>query len=227
MKTSEMKVRCSICKYYRTIRYADDHLSIGCMKASPNGIWPVDIISLDRCPRSHKKRRDHSVDSSELLSVLGKIYAQVSVTPDYISLHTLLKSAGPTVKKKAQHIAKALVNLDILKVVSRSEKGRKGMRCKYIWNIKAAGPPSLAMVDRINASVQQSVEDTTSKEYDKKALADVKPTKELLVDAGATSCEVCWMKNVADCRKRINAMGLDCKSININSIRYAEASVGQ
>lgn len=222
-----MKLRCSVCGHYRVIRYADGHLSIGCMKASSDGLWPVDIISLDKCPRTHSKRRDHSVDSSELLSVLGKIYAQVSVTPDYISLHALLKSSGPTVKKKAQHIAKALVNLDILKVVSRSDKGRKGMRCKYIWNMQAAGPPSLAMVDRINASVQQSVEDATAKEYDKKALAGIKPTKEMLVDVGATSCEGCWMKDVADCRKRINAMGLDCKSVNINSIRYAEASVGQ
>lgn len=226
MKTSEMKVRCSICKYNRTIRYADGHLSIGCMKASPNGLWPVDIISLDRCPRSHRKRRDNSVDGSELLAILGKIYAQVSVTPDYIPLHTVLKTSGPSVRKKAQHIARALVELEILKVVSRSEKGRKGMRCKYIWNMKAAGPPSLDMVDRINASVQQSVEDATAKEYDKKAMADIKPTKELLVDAGATSCEGCWMREVVNCREKIMAMGLDCKSININSIRYAEATVG-
>lgn len=221
MTNAEIKSRCHVCEHRRTIAYADGHLSLGCLKASPNGIWPVDIKSLERCPRSHRKRRDNSVDATELLNVLGKIYAEVSVTPGYVSLNTVLKAAGPSVKKKAQHIARILVDMGILRVVSRSEKGRKGMRCKYVWNLKSVGPPSLEMVEKINEEIQLSVDKATAKEYERKAIAEIKPSKNLLVDSGATSCERCWLRDVVDCRERIGAMGLDCKTVNINTIRYA------
>lgn len=221
MTNAEIKSRCHICDYRMTIAYADGHLSLGCLKASPDGIRPVAVKSLERCPRSHRKRRDNTVDATELLNVLGKIYAEVSVTPGYISLNTVLKSAGPSVKKKAQHISSILVDMGILLVVSRSEKGRKGMRCKYIWNLKSVGPPSLEMVEKINEEIQLSVEKATEKEYERKAASEIKPAKNLLVDTGATRCEHCWLRDLSNCREKIGAMGLDCKNVNINTIRYA------
>lgn len=225
MKPTEMKARCAICKHYRLITYAAGNYAIGCMKASKDGEHPVDIYKLDRCPREHAKKRFNKVESSELLPVLGKIYAETSASNVFLPLVEMLRDAGPTVRRKSQYLAKALVAMDILKVISRSEKGFRGTRCIYRWNIKA-GPPSLKMVDDINAWLKECNEKLSAKKYQQEAEKEQKGVSAFVMDQGTTVCEQCWMRSTPDCYSKLKMMGIDCKKVNLNTIRYAEASMG-
>ena len=61
-----------------------------------------------------------------------------------------------------------------------------------------------------------------------KAVAKELPqSRTLEIDEGVTSCETCWLREFPDCHQKLMAMGLDCKKMNINTIRYGKASVGQ
>lgn len=225
MKPTEMKARCGLCKHYRLITYGDGGCAIGCMKASHDGIYPVDISKLERCPREHSKKRFNKVESADLLPLLGKIFAMTSASPAVLALHEMLKNAGPSVKRKSQYVGKALVEMGILKVVSRGVKGEKGMRCSYRWNMKI-GAPSLEMVDKINCWLKDCNERVTARKYQVEAQKVPKGSESLVVDKGATLCEQCWMRDTPDCMARVKTMGLDCKKVNINTLRHAEASMG-
>lgn len=222
MKLSDMKSRCQICKYYRTIGYADGHASIGCMKASSDGIYPVDIVNMDECPRDHKKKRAVGVDPMEMLNALGVIFTMCCPNPGYIPLNELLKNAGVTVRKKYYHVAKALVELNILAVISRTAKGSRGIRVTYKWNLIEAGPPSLAMVDRINEHLAGLVAQSKVRANNANAARNPIKVRMLQVDEGKSICETCWMRDTPDCRSRLSAMGIDCKTVNVNSLRYEE-----
>lgn len=226
MKPTEMKARCAACKHYRLINYGEDHYGIGCMKATVDGVHPVDIITLERCPRSHTKKRFNPVEAAELMPILGQIYGKTAAADCFLPLHEMLRSGGPTVRRKSQYVGKALVEMGILKVISRSEKGYRGTRCTYRWDVKKYGPPSLDMVDKINSWLQDCNERLSARKYQKAAEVLTRRTEQLLVDKGVTVCEQCWMRDTPDCYARVRAMGLDCKEVNINSIRYAEARLG-
>ena len=225
MKPSEMKARCAICKHYRLITYAPGNYAIGCMKASKDDEHPVDILELDRCPREHGKKRFNKVESSELLPVLGRIYAETAASNAYLALVEILKDAGLSVKRKSQYIAKALVAMDILKVISRSEKGFRGTRCTYRWNMKV-GPPSLKMVDDINAWLQECNEKLSARKYQQAAEKEQRGVATFLMDKTTTVCEQCWLRSTPECYSKLMMMGIDCKKVNLNTIRYAEASMG-
>lgn len=226
MKTADMKLRCSVCKYYRLIGYADGHHSIGCMKASEDGIYPVDIVALDRCPRDHVKRHFVPVDEKQLLSALGSIYAEVSVHDAYISLYAKLGEAGRSVKNRKVLVGKAIMELGILKVISTTIPGKRGLRFTYRWNIKDFGPPSLSMVKQINDKMAE-LSDYNTNNRKKRAASVCQPdSHRMLIDDGPTSCNLCWMRDLHDCRKRLLEIGIDCKRFNVNSIRHEEASVG-
>lgn len=222
MKLSDMKTKCYLCPDYRAMTYADGHVSIGCVKASDQGLWPVDIVNMDECPRSHKKKRSIAVDRMELLSALGSIYAICCPSPSYIPLHDMLKKAGKTVKAKHNLIAKALKELDILLVISRTAKGQRGVRVTYRWNLASVGPPSLELVDKINKHLSGLLESKKIKELKNRSERNPINARRLLVDEGTTSCLSCWMRDTPDCRKRLLVMGLDCKIVNVNSLRYEE-----
>lgn len=222
MKLSDMKSKCYLCPDYRAITYADGHVSIGCVKASSQGIWPVDIVNMDECPRSHKKRRPSTVDQMELLTVLGEIYAICCPSPSYIPLHSLLKVAGPSVKAKHNLIAKALKDLNILLITSRAAKGQRGVRVTYLWNLSKVGPPSLDMVEQINQYLSGLITREKVRMADRKMEINPIAIRHLVVDEGTTSCQSCWMRDTPDCRKRLTMMGMDCKIVNVNSLRYEE-----
>ena len=226
MKPTEMKARCAACKHYRLINYGEERYGIGCMKASVDGIHPVDIITLERCPRSHSKKRFNPVIGAELMPILGQIYAKTAASECFLPLHEILRAGGPSVKRKSQYIGKALVEMGILKVISRSEKGYRGTRCIYRWDMKVYGPPSLDMIDKINSWLQDCNDKLSARKYQRAAEIKIRPVEQLLVDKGVTVCEQCWMRDTPNCYEKVRAMGLNCKEVNINSIRYAEARLG-
>lgn len=226
MKTAEMKLRCSVCKYYRLIGYADGHYSIGCMKASADGKSPVDIVGLESCPRDHVKRHFVPVDERQLLSALGSIYAETSAHEAYIPLYSKLGDAGQSVKNRKTLVGKAIMELGILKVISTTIPGKRGLRFTYRWNLKEFGPPSLDMVRHLNDKMAELSDYRTNDRKNREALACHPDSHRMLIDDGPTSCDLCWMRDLHDCRKRLLEIGIDCKRFNVNSIRHEEASMG-
>ena len=224
--TEKLKLICSWCKHYRVIVYANGSSAMGCLKASENG-YPVDIKHLDHCPRTHPKRRNIEIERSELLSVLGKIYAECAPHPAHIALYDYLSNAGTTVKKYKTSISQAITSMGIMKVASRGVEGKRGNTRIYRWNLKTFGPPSLELVDKIIMKVCETYEDEKVERLVKSSVKETPKSSTLQIDAGITSCDVCWLKDFPDCREKLMAMGLDCKKMNINTIRYGKSSVGQ
>ena len=226
MEIANMKLRCSLCKYYRVMAYADGHYSIGCMKASADGKWPVDIVTLDSCPRDNVKRRFTPVDESQLLIALGKIYALVSAHDACIPLYKTLESVGQSVKKRKTWIGKAIIELGILKVISTAIPGKGGRKYTYRWNLKEFGPPSLAMVQQINDKIAELSDKNTIDRKNRIASESHQDSHKMLIDDGPTSCDVCWMRDIEGCRQRLLEIGIDCKKYNVNSIRHEDATMG-
>lgn len=220
-----MKLLCSRCKHYRTIVYADGSCAMGCLKASEND-YPIDIRHLDDCPRKKKTKRKAEVQPAELLRVLGKLYAECSPHPVHLSLYQYLSEAGETVRKYKSSIGHVIITLGILKIVSRGVEGKRGNTCVYKWNIKDFGAPSYDLVDKIIQKMSEAIEDDKLERLAKSMSSVTPQSRTLQIDEGVTSCEVCWLKNVPDCHAKLLAMGLDCKKMNINTIRYGESSVG-
>lgn len=224
--TEKLRLVCPWCKHYRVIVYANGSSAMGCLKGSDNG-YPVDIKNLDHCPRTHPKRRDIEIDRSELLSVLGKLYAECAPHPAHIALYEYLAKAGPTVKKYKTSIGRAITAMGVMKVVSRGVEGKRGNTCIYRWNLKTFGPPSLELVDKIIMKMCETFEEEKVERLAKSSVKETPKSRTLQIDAGITSCDVCWLKDFPDCREKLMALGLDCKHVNINTIRYGKSSVGQ
>ena len=224
--TTKLLLTCPWCKHYRVIVYANGSSAMGCLKASENG-YPVDIKHLDHCPRTHPKRRNIEIERSELLSVLGKIYAECAPHPAHIALYEYLDKAGPTVKKYKTSIGRAIKAMGVMKVVSHGVEGKRGNKYIYRWNLKGFGPPSLELVDKIIMKVSETYEDEKVERLAKSSVKETPKSSVLQIDAGITSCDVCWLKDFPDCREKLMAMGLDCKKVNINTIRYGKSGMGQ
>ena len=223
--TGKLKLLCSWCKHYRTIVYADGSAAMGCLKASEND-YPVDIRNLDACPRTQRNRRSIELEPSELLSVLGKLYAECSPRPVHLSLYQYLSEGGRSVKRYKASIGHALIEMGIMKVVSRGVEGKRGNTCVYKWNIEGFGPPSLELVDKIVKSMSETIEEDKLERLANSMSKDAPNSRMLEIDEGVTSCDVCWLKDCQNCREKLLAMGLDCKKMNINTIRYGKSSVG-
>lgn len=226
MDSSKMKIICSVCKYYRTIVYADGGCAMGCLKASDND-YPVDIRHLDCCPRDQKKRRQLELDHSQLLKVLGKIYAKCVTSPAQFSLYEFLKEGEKTVRRYKASIGHAIIKMEVLKVVSRGTPGQRGNVYTYSWNNDVYGPPSLELVAQIAKTMSVAIEDQKIKRKAESIGKDSPKSRVLNVDEGVTSCELCWLRDCPDCHDKLVAMGLDCKKMNINTIRYGGSPVGQ
>lgn len=224
--TGKLKLLCSQCKYYRTIVNADGGCAMGCLKVSTNG-YPVDIRNMEACPRTQRNRQKIDVEPSELLSVLGKIYAECAPHPMHLALYQYLSDGGATVKRYRDSIGRALTAMEILKVVSVGVEGKRGNNRIYRWNLKKYGPPSLELVDKIINTMSETIEDDKLERLAKTLSSEVPRSRTLEVNEGVTVCEMCWLKDVTDCRQRLLVMGLDCKKVNINTIRYGKSSVGQ
>lgn len=225
MKSSEMKLRCSVCAYYRLITYADGHHAIGCLKASEDGRYPVDIIRLDSCPRTHAVRRYKPVDQGELFKVLGELYTKTAAAPAHIPLYSMLDKAGESVRKRKNIIGKTLVKIGLLQVVDERVPGKRGICYVYKWNLKQFGPPSLDMADMINEKISEYVGDASDERMNRAAVLNTAKTHHIAIDEGVTRCDLCWMRDTNDCRHRLLAVGIDCKKFNVNTMRY-EAPVG-
>lgn len=224
--TPKLKLLCSQCKHYRTIVYADGGCAMGCLKASDND-YPVDIRRIDACPRTQRNRRKIELEPLELLSVLGKLYAECAPHPVHLSLYQYLSEGGPTVRRYKASIGHAIIAMGIMKVVSRGVDGKRGNTCIYKWNIEGFGPPSLDLVDKIVKTMSETIEEDKLERLAKSVAKGSPQSRTLEIDEGVTSCETCWLREFPDCHEKLMAMGLDCKKMNINTIRYGKASVGQ
>lgn len=224
--TGKLKLLCSQCKYYRTIVYADGGCAMGCLKASDND-YPVDIRRIDACPRTQRNRRKIELEPQELLSVLGRLYAECAPRPTHLSLYQYLSEGGDTVRRYKASIGHSLIAMGIMKVVSRGVDGKRGNTCVYKWNIEGFGPPSLDLVDKIVKTMSETIEEDKLERLAKAVAKGLPRSRTLEIDEGVTSCETCWLKEFPDCHEKLMAMGLDCKKMNINTIRYGKASVGQ
>ena len=224
--TGKLKLLCGHCKHYRTIVYADGSAAMGCLKASEND-YPVDIRNLDACPRTQRNRRSIELEPSELLAVLGKLYAECAPHPVHLSLYQYLSEGGRTVKRYKASIGHALIAMGIVKVVSRGVDGKRGNTCVYKWNIEGFGPPSLELVDKIVKRMSETIEEDKLKRLARSMPTNAPRLRTLEIDEGVTSCDTCWLKEFHDCHEKLLAMGIDCKKMNINTIRYGKSSVGQ
>lgn len=218
MKSSVMRNRCIICEYYRLVNYADGSSEIGCIKDSPNG-YPVPIRVMDACPRGHSRKRCHSIDKEALLKVLGKIYAEVAVSPKYLSLYKLISASDRSLAGKRTMIALAIQRLGILKRVGTTVEGMSGRACTYSWS-KSAGPPSYEMVDKIIFETVNISFDMVDKRRVALKEKTWKPRvpKTPKVQKGVTACAKCRLRDVVDCRYKLLALGYDCKRINVNTL---------
>ena len=224
--TPKLKLLCSQCKHYRTIVYADGGCAMGCLKASNND-YPVDIRRIDACPRTQRNRRKIELQPLELLAVLGKLYAECAPHPVHLSLYQYLSEGGPTVRRYTASTGHAIIAMGIMKVVSRGVDGKRGNTCIYKWNIEGFGPPSLDLVDKIVKTMSETIEEDKLERLAKSVAKGSPQSRTLEIDEGVTSCETCWLREFPDCHEKLMAMGLDCKKMNINTIRYGKASVGQ
>lgn len=226
MDSSKMKVVCSVCRFYRTIVYAEGACAMGCLKASEDGEYPVDIRHLDACPRDQKKRKKVEIEPAEMLKALGYLYAQCAPHESHLSLHQYLSECHPSIKRYKSQISRTIIDMGLLTVVYRGNTGKRGNTCTYRWNMETYGPPSLELVDKIIQTVSTFLADQNLQRRAEAVTKEPPKFRVLEVDEGVTSCDVCWLKDCPDCHEKLVAMGLDCKKMNINTIRYGKSTVG-
>lgn len=218
MRPIDMRRRCYKCGSYMSIQYADGSRGMGCVASSDNG-YPVDIRSMEACPNEHRRDRCREIDSNEMLSFLGKVYAKSSARPEFFSLASMLNEAGESVRKKRTFVSAAILELGILEVVATS-----GRRHQYRWNLKKWGPPSMTMVEMINEKTHLIAFGMVDKR--RARFTDMHDLAPFTVDRGATHCYACRLKGVANCRDVMAQIGIDCKMFDINTIRIDETRVG-
>lgn len=226
MNAVNMGKICHSCQFYRSISYANGECSIGCAKAAGKDGRPVDIRNLDICPLGHGQYKEPVLLAKELLHALGKIYAKTAPSAAYISLYNLLSESGKTTDRRRKEISLALQQLNILTVVAKSIEGQRGRRCIYRWN-KKAGPPSLDMTDNVIRQVEEIM--YAAKLAKKRSLTEAAnldiPTSTIIVYQGQTRCDSCWLKGLDDCRAHLMSFGIDCKKLNVNTLKH-EAGLG-
>lgn len=226
MKIIEMSKICHNCQFYWPLSYASGESSIGCRKAAGLNGRPKDIRHMTVCPLGHGARKEPILLANELLQPLGKIYAMTAPSAAYISLYKLLSEYGKSIDKYRVEVSLALQQMGILNVVAKSVAGLRGRRCVYRWNMKKHGPPSLELADKIIMQVEQIVlAEKLAKRRIVSAFDENLKTYNIQVKDGVTKCETCWLKGLNNCRAQLMSFGIDCKKININTMKY-EAGLG-
>lgn len=226
MEVIRMAKICHACQFYRSISYANGESSIGCLKAAGDDGRPIDIRNMDACPLGYGQRKTQILKTNEVLRALGKIYAKTAPSDAHILLYRLLSETSPSLHRRRMEISLALQQLDILKVVAKTIPGQRGRHYVYRWNRKKHGPPSLDMADKVIAQVEQLIHaDALAK---KRSMT--KQPAELIaysvkVYEGVTDCKSCWLKGLKDCRTHLMSFGIDCKKMNVNTMKH-EAGLG-
>lgn len=178
------------------------------------------------CPLGHGTRNEPILLANELLQPLGKIYALTAPSAAHISLYKLLAEYGKSIDKYRVEISLALQQMGILNVVAKSVAGQRGRRCVYRWDMKKHGPPSLEMAEKIILQINQIVlADKLAKRRVVSAIDADLETYNIQVKEGITKCESCWLKGLNNCRSQLMSFGIDCKKMNINTMKH-EAGLG-
>ena len=226
MKIIEMSKICHNCQFYWSLSYATGESSIGCKKAAGLDGRPKDIRNMAACPLGHGTRKKPILLANELLQPLGKIYAMTAPSAAHISLYKLLSEYGKSIDKYRVEVSLALQQMGILNVVAKSVAGQRGRRCVYRWDMKKHGPPSLELADKIIMQVEQIVlaEKLAKRRVVSAIDADLE-TFHIRVKEGVTKCDSCWLKGLNNCRAQLMSFGIDCKKININTMKH-EAGLG-
>ena len=226
MKVIEMAKICHNCQFYRSVSYASGESSIGCLKAAGLDGRPKDIRNVAACPLGHGARKEPIMLANELLQPLGKIYAMTAPAAAHISLYKLLSEYGKSIDKYRVEVSLALQQMVILNLVAKSVPGQRGRRCVYRWDMKKHGPPSLELADKIIMQVEQIVlAEKLAKRRMVSVLDEGVATYNIEVKEGVTKCETCWLKELNNCRAQLMSFGIDCKKMNINTMKH-EAGLG-
>lgn len=215
MRIADMRAKCWLCEYYRTVNYADGSSSIGCMVPSEDG-YPVDIRFMEACPRGHS-RRCQDINRQDLMQVIGRIYVATSASPGELSLYKMIEEY-PSLRGKKTLIGKAIVELGLLRRLSNRVPGHRGVCCLYRWD--APGPPSLEMCDRIILKTEELTFDMVQIRQAKIRQGTTQP-RPVKIDRrmiGITPCTKCRLNKVENCRERLLALGYDCKKVNVNML---------
>lgn len=207
-----MRAHCWCCSCYRLINYADRSSEIGCLQGGDD--YPVAVRLMDACPKGCGKHIGKPVDKVSLLHLLGELYDITAVKPVHVSLMKYV-SRTPTIAGK-RSIAQKALQMVCLQKVSKVTSGKKGIACQYVWT---AGVPSLMLaeqvIDTMNLLMAEQIE---RKRQVRKGVRQKATRKVRRVAPGATSCAKCRLKDVADCREKLLAVGYDCKKINVNKL---------
>ena len=226
MKVIKMAKICHSCQFYRSISYANGESSIGCLKAAGADGRPVDIRNIDVCPLGYAKRKTQILNPQEVLNALGKIYAKTAPSDAYVSLYKLLSETSESLHRRRMEISMSLQQLDILKVVAKTVPGQRGRHYIYRWNMKKHGPPSLEMADRVIMQVEQFINaEALALKRARTENVEEKKVFTVKVYEGVTDCKTCWLKGLKDCRTQLMSFGIDCKGMNMNTMKH-EAGLG-
>lgn len=225
MQVIDMMKVCHACQFYRTVSYASGESSIGCLKAAGLNGRPIDIRNMKECPLGLGKHKKLVLSAKDLLKALGKIYAKTAPSDAHVSLYKLLSETSAELNRRKVEVSLALQQLGILKVVSKSVPGMRGRACIYRWDTKKHGPPSLDMADKVIMQVEQLMNaDTLARKRAVLETLNLK-TYTIKVFEGATDCSGCWLKGLKDCRAQLMSFGIDCKTMNVNTMKH-EAGLG-
>ena len=163
----------------------------------------------------HSKK---SIDRLALLSVLGDMYAVISVNPSYLSPYKMVED-NPSLKGRRTLITQAILRLGIIVRVERGVEGMSGVRYTYQGGRKA-GPPSLQMVDDICKVVTVLTSEMVerrrkSRRNPQPRMPRVRPPR-----TGVTSCVKCYLRDVVNCREKLLAVGYNCKRVLVDTIDH-------
>ena len=102
-----------------------------------------------------------AIDRKEVLTLLGRMYAQTATGKGRIGLcRYIQREGGPTIVGKYTFMARAMLRIGLMTHVDG-----KGRATLYRWNLKKYGPPSIPMADMIIAETTEQIRISAKDRY--------------------------------------------------------------
>lgn len=101
------------------------------------------------------------IDRREVLTLLGRMYAQTATGKGRIGLcRYIKKEGGPSITGKYTFMSRAMLRIRLITHVDG-----KGVATLYRWNLKEYGPPSIPMADMIIAETAEQIRISAKARY--------------------------------------------------------------
>ena len=166
--------------------------------------------------KTHHSKK--AIDRLALLSVLGDMYAVISVNPSYLSPYKMVED-NPALKGRRTLITQAILQMGIIVRVERGVEGMSGVRYTYQWGRKI-GQPSLQMVDDICKVVTLLTSDMVEKRRESRRNPQPRMPRVRPPRTGVTSCVKCCLRDVANCREKLLVLGYNCTKVLVDTIDH-------